>query len=250
MPKYLETLQELSQRAGEITLKYFQTNLEIIQKNDLSPVTIADRETEQFLRTEIERRFPGDTILGEEYGTSGTGGRKWIIDPIDGTKTFVHGVPLYGVLIGIEEDGEIVAGAINIPPSRDMVIAERGAGCWWNGRRAKVSETSTVDESLLLTTDHASHAKYGVQNQWNKLHSQARLVRTWGDCYGHLLVATGRADIMVDPRAEAWDAAPLKIAMEEAGGHFFDYTGKATIYGGCGISTNALLRDEVLRIIS
>lgn len=247
----LETVTDLARRAGDITLEYFQTQLDVITKDDDSPVTMADRRTEEFLRSEITRMFPDDAILGEEYGDqSGRSGRLWIIDPIDGTRSFIHGVPIYGVMIGVENEGQVVAGAVSIPALKEIVAAEQGRGCWWNGTRAHVSSVDKLDEALLLTTDIANNYKYGRGKEWEAVSSRAGLVRTWGDCYGHLLVATGRAEVMLDPIMHVWDNAPLKVILEEAGGSFTDYSGKATIHAECVISANKHLAPEVLRIVS
>jgi len=248
----LPVLQSLARQAGEITLKYFQrTDIAVESKSDNSPVTIADRETEQFLRDEIGRLYPGDKVIGEEFGEGpgDAGARRWIVDPIDGTKSFIHGVPLYGVMIGVEEAGQMVAGAVFIPPLNDMVVAERGKGCWWNGKRAQVSKTVRLSDALILTTDDANQTKYGKQESWNRLSASARLVRTWGDCYGHILVATGRADAMFDPQMNPWDCAALLPILEEAGGTFTDYNGTATVYGADAFSTNSILLPEIQKVI-
>ena len=246
----MQTLEDLARRAGAITLEHFRAGVKVETKADQSPVSIADRSTEEFLRAEIARLFPGDTIVGEEFGeTTGSTGRRWIVDPIDGTKSFIHGVPLYGVMIGLEEDGEIVAGAVYVPPLDELTVAARGKGCWWNGKRAAVSSTWHMSEALLLTTDVASNYKHGRGKAWDNLCGKAKLMRTWGDCYGHMLVATGRADVMVDPITSPWDCAALKVIVEEAGGSFTDYSGKPTIYANCAISTNGQLLDEVLELI-
>ncbi|MGB9690887.1 MAG: inositol monophosphatase family protein [Candidatus Sumerlaeaceae bacterium] len=248
----LPFLSDLVTAAGKITLRYYQTALEVARKSDASPVTTADRESEEFLRREISRAFPQDEILGEEFGASGTrsSGRRWILDPLDATKTFLHGVPLYGVLVGVELGGDLCAGAIAIPALGEIVVAQRGKGCWWNGRRCTVSATPTLSEALLLTTDVANNYRYGHGREWEALSAGARMVRTWGDCYGYVLVATGRADVMVDPIAELWDIAAVKPIIEEAGGKFTDYAGNATIQSRCGIATNGTLHDEVLAIVS
>jgi len=249
----LPILQSLARQAGEITLKYFQqTDLAVESKSDSSPVTIADCETEQYLRDEIGRLFPGDKVIGEEFGEGPgeEGARRWIVDPIDGTKSFIHGVPLYGVMIGVEEAGQMIAGAVFIPPLNDMVVAERGKGCWWNGKRAQVSKTAKLSEALILTTDVANQTKYGKTESWNRLCAGARLVRTWGDCYGHILVATGRADAMFDPQMNPWDCAALLPILEEAGGTFTDYKGTATVYGADAISTNSALLPEIQKVIA
>ncbi|MCX7625037.1 MAG: hypothetical protein N2Z21_02310 [Candidatus Sumerlaeaceae bacterium] len=245
-------LTALVRGAGEITLRYFQTALEVERKGDATPVTAADRESEQFLRREITRVFPEDEIVGEEYGSSGVGktGRRWIVDPLDATKTFVHGVPFYGVLVALEEQGELTAGAVAIPALQEIVVAQRGRGCWWNGRRCKVSTTSTLNDALVLTTDISNSYRYGKGKEWEALSGRARMVRTWGDCYGYVLVATGRADVMVDPIVELWDIAPMKPIIEEAGGRFTDYSGMSTVQSRCAIASNGVLHDEILTVVS
>ncbi len=249
----LKTLETLARQAGDITLKYFQnTDLVVEAKSDESPVTIADRETEQFIRNEVARLFPGDVVIGEEFGEGPgeAGARRWIVDPIDGTKSFIHGVPLYGVMIGVEEDGKMVAGAVFIPPLNDMVVAHKGFGCWWNGKPASVSNTDSLSKALILTTDIANQYKHGKGYSWERLVASSRLMRTWGDCYGHILVATGRADAMFDPQMNPWDCAALLPILEEAGGTFTDYEGNATVYGADAFSSNRVLYDEIQAVIA
>src|SRR6266567_512624 len=195
----LDFAVQLAAEAGDITYRHFKGSFVAERKADKSFVTIADREAERFLRASIEQSFPDDGILGEEEGEKvGTSQRRWIIDPVDGTYSFVHAVPLYAVLIGLEIDGESVLGAVNLPALNELVYAARG---------------------------------------------------TWGDAYGHVLVATGRADIMLDPVMNVWDCAALLPLVEEAGGSFTDWQGKRTIHGGNAISTNALLFDDVMETI-
>ncbi len=249
---FLQILEDLARRAGDVTLKYFQNpDLAVEAKGDASPVTIADRETEQFIRDEVARLFPGDIVIGEEFGEGPgeSGSRRWIVDPIDGTKSFIHGVPLYGVMIGVEEDGEMIAGAVFIPPLNDMVVAAIGKGCWWNGKPAGVSDTEKLSDALILTTDVANHTRFGKEDSWARVCDASRLMRTWGDCYGHILVATGRADAMFDPQMNPWDCAALLPILAEAGGTFTDYDGKATAYGADAISTNGKLLTEILATV-
>lgn len=249
----LAILEKLARDAGDITLKYFQNpELAVESKKDDSPVTVADRETEQFIRDEVASMFPGDVVVGEEFGESAgeKGARRWIVDPIDGTKSFIHGVPLYGVMIGVEEVGEIIAGAVFIPPLNDLVIAEKGEGCFWNGKPAKVSDVDKLENALILTTDVANHTRFNKADSWERVCNASRLMRTWGDCYGHILVATGRADAMFDPQMNPWDCAALKVILEEAGGTFTDYEGVPTIYGEDAISTNGKLLAEIKLLVS
>jgi histidinol phosphatase-like enzyme (inositol monophosphatase family) len=242
----LEFAVEVASQVGRICVSYFQSDVEIERKGDGSPVTIADREAEQLARSLIEARFPSDGIVGEELGVARPEAvRRWILDPIDGTASFIHGVPLYGVLIAIEENDDALAGVLHFPSLEETVCAARGEGCWWNGARARTSAVSTVQEALILSTEAEEIDRRGYSEGWNRLREEVAMVRTWGDCYGHALVATGRAEVMLDPVLALWDAAALRPVIEEAGGVFTDWTGKQTHRGGHAISTNAPLAREV-----
>ena len=250
MESLLKFAVELAREAGEVTLKYFRSSLVPERKADGSFVTEADRRAERLIRARLEERFPEDAVLGEEEGPRrGSSGRQWIIDPLDGTYSFVHGVPLYGVLVGLEALGEPTLGVVNLPALGEMVYAARGLGCFWNGARARVSSTERLEEALLLSTDFGTCARYGFGRAAAVLERQAAARRTWGDCYGHVLVATGRADVMLDPVMNVWDCAPLLPILEEAGGTFTDWRGQATIRGGNAISTNGALFNEVLKTV-
>jgi len=243
--------------AGELTLRYFRRDdLAVDRKADQSPVTIADRSAEELLRERIGKRYPNDGIIGEEFGTvAGTSGYQWILDPIDGTKSFIHGVPLYTTLIAVLRENEPQLGVVHAPAVAETVYAAKGGGCWHlsgagaKPRAARVSTVSKLSESLLVTTEIASfttHRKVDALDVFVKLQRAARLARTWGDGYGYLMVATGRAEVMVDPVVNIWDAAPLQTIIEEAGGHFVDWRGNATIHAGEAIATNGLVTEEVL----
>lgn len=247
----LDFAVELARAAGDITLKYFRKKPETTTKTDGSYVTIADREAEAYIRRQIAAQFPDDGILGEEEGEShGRSGRRWIIDPIDGTFAFVHGVPFYGVLIAVEVEDEMRVGVINIPALDDIVSAAKGAGCFLNGHPTRVSQTKRLEDALVLSTDFASCERYGFGKAAELLQGRAKTSRTWGDCYGYVLVATGRAEIMLDPVMKLWDCAALLPIMEEAGGTFTDWRGVKTAYGGNSIATNGLLFDEVMGLVS
>jgi histidinol-phosphatase len=240
----------LGRGAGEITLEYFRKKPETSTKSDGSYVTIADRKAERYLREQIAKRFPDDGVLGEEEGeTQGRSGRRWVIDPIDGTFAFVHGVPFYGVLIALEIEGEASVGVVNIPALGEIVSAARGFGCFLNGEPTRVSNTAELKDALLLATDFTACAKHGFGRAAELLQERAKTSRTWGDCYGYVLVATGRADIMLDPVMNLWDCAPLLPILEEAGGTFTDWRGVRTISGGNSIATNGVLFDEVMSIV-
>ena len=239
----LEFAVEIARGAGEITLQYFRKQPETSRKSDGSFVTIADRQAESYLRRRIGERFPDDGILGEEEGESrGSSGRRWILDPIDGTFAFVHGVPLYGVLIAVEIEGEMTVGVVNMPALGEIVSAAKGLGCFFNGEPARVSKTAELKDALLLSTSFVSATEL--------LQARAKVSRTWGDCYGYVLVATGRADVMLDPVMNLWDCAPLLPIMEEAGGTFTDWRGVRTADGGNSIATNGGLFDEVMKVVN
>lgn len=247
----LDFAQELAWQAGKITLAYFGTGVTPDLKTDLTPVTIADREAEQRIRSMITARYPDHAILGEEYGETNTGAsHRWIIDPIDGTKSFVQGVPLYGVLVGLEREGEPLLGVCYLPALNEMIAAAQGTGCLFNGRHVRTSSVSRLGDAVLLSSDAESFAQYGRDAAYDQLRAQAKFTRTWGDCYGHILVATGRAEIMLDPVMNVWDCAALLPIVQEAGGSFTDWNGQATIWGGSAISTNGALRDEILGIVA
>src|SRR3990172_3945615 len=246
----LEIASGFAEEAGRITLKYFQGRFEVDTKSDASFVTTADREAEAFIRDAIESRFPGDGIIGEEFGElRPRARRRWIIDPIDGTFAFVHGVPFYGVLIGVEEDGEPLLGVIHVPPLGETAAAARGEGCYWRGRRAQVSPTAHLNDALVLTTEMNLTGDPARWAALGRLLSAAGPARTWGDCYGYVLVATGRADVMIDPAMQGWDCAALLPVIEEAGGRFTDWRGQRTIRGGDSVATNGLLHAEVLALL-
>jgi histidinol-phosphatase len=235
--------------AGKITLEYFRSgSFEVETKADASPVTIADKRAEECIVGMIRGAFPDHRIIGEESGAStGDGPVTWIVDPIDGTKTFICGVPLYGVMIGVEIEGDVAAGVVHFPALDETYYASRGDGSYCNGRRIHVSETSSLEGAVMLVTDTKRFARDPEKAAGHdRLMSAVKMYRSWGDCYGHMLVASGRAEIMLDPVMSLWDLAPLKVIVEEAGGVFTDWSGERTIHGTSGISTNRALRDAVM----
>ena len=246
----LEAAESAARAAGEITLRYFGDVLDAEEKSDGTPVTRADREAEALLRERIEGRFPDHGILGEEFGETRPDAHvRWILDPIDGTRSFMQGVPLYGVMIGVEVEGEPRVGVVRFPALDETVAAATGLGCRWNGRTGAVSDVASVEEAVVLTTDEERIRSGSEAPGWPELSRRARIVRTWGDCYGHCLVATGRAEAMVDPVLATWDAAPLLPIVTEAGGTFTDLAGEATVHGGSGVSTNGVLHSKVLELL-
>ena len=236
---------ELAQEAGRITLKYFRKNVAVEYKSDASPVTVADRETELFIRAAIRERFPEHGLIGEEHGEVNPGAEwRWTIDPIDGTMAFIHGIPLYTVLLGLQHQGRSVLGVIHNPALGETVSAAEGCGCYFNGQPCAVSKVGTLDQARVMVTDMADLTRRRPRFT-AALMAQARIARGWGDAYGYLLVATGRAEIALDPILHIWDAVPLQPVIEQAGGRYTDFAG-AAIAGTSGLASNTLLHDRLL----
>jgi histidinol phosphatase-like enzyme (inositol monophosphatase family) len=247
---------DAAREAGRSTLEFFrQENVAVEWKHDATPVTIADRSAEEYLRRRIATVFPDDGILGEEFGEqSGSSGYRWILDPIDGTKSFVSGVPLYGTLVGVELEGRSRLGVIVIPALDEYAYAAEGSGAWHvvgsgAARPARVSRKQRLAEGLFCTSEIRTFGERSRADAFQRLQSRAWLTRTWGDCYGYLLVATGRAEAMVDPKMQVWDCAALQPILEEAGGTFTDWSGKPTIHAGEAVATNGHVQAEVLDLL-
>ena len=247
---------DAAKEAGLVTLDYFRhENLFIERKSDDTPVTWADRLAEEYMRRSISAAYPNDGIFGEELDDKpGTSGFCWILDPIDGTKSFIHGVPVYSTLVGVECEGQSVLGVIRLPALGECVYAARGLGTWYlqadkPPRRANVSKRQPLSESLFLTSEVLTFDKTGRRAAFDRLQAASRLTRTWGDGYGYLMVATGQADVMIDPVMALWDAAAMPTILEEAGGTFTDWKGNPGFQAGEGVATNGLLLKEVLSLL-
>jgi len=248
LQELLSVAIEAAYLGGRRTLAYFNADVAVKTKADHTPVTQADHESEKIIRNRIARSFPHHAIIGEEGGaTRGHVSYRWIIDPLDGTQTFIRGVPLYGVLVGVVVKGKPSVGVIYLPVQDELVAAADGLGCHWNGRPARVSTIATLKEATLLTTNSTMAMKRS--DAYERLAARTRLQRTWGDCYGYALVATGRAEIMLDPSLNLWDCAPLPPILREAGGCFTNWAGESTIRGGDGVATNGVLHSEVVSIL-
>jgi histidinol-phosphatase len=249
---YLEFATQTAYEAGRLTLGYFGTEAARPEfKADDTPVTVADREAEKLIRGRIGAHYPKHAILGEEYGEAEGADPDylWIVDPIDGTKSFVRGVPLYGVLIGLQIQGVCEVGAAYFPAIDEMFCAATGEGCFLNGRTVHVSKTRNLAQSMAFFTDAASFRKHGRAPAWERVLSAAGDCRGWSDAYGHALVATGRAELMLDPIMNAWDCGPFPPILREAGGYFGDWSGNETIYANEAMSTTHTLLPEILRLI-
>lgn len=248
---YLEFALDTVFQAGRVTLRYFHSGISPEFKEDTSPVTVADRQTEALIRDRIESAYPSHIVLGEEYGTDDNGATEpaWYIDPIDGTKAFVRGVPLYSILLGLEIEEKIQVGVAYFPALDEMVYAYAGGGCYWNGRRCRVRETASLEDSIISCTNPAAFSEYGKGEAWERIQRIAYHVSGWSDAYGHALVATGRLELMLDPVLESYDAGPFPVILREAGGFFGDWTGNETIHGGDGLSTTQALLPAVLSVL-
>lgn len=247
LKQLLDFAIKTSDKAGKITLNYYQKSLTIETKSDLSPVTIADKEAELLFRSEIEKQFPEHAILGEEFGKKETGSPyKWIIDPIDGTKSFISGIPFYSNLLGLEYEGKIVLGIANFPALNEMYYASENYGAFLNQQKIVVGNKKKIEECRIMTTDVRHLENVPLAKQAKKLLDQSLFYRTWGDAYGHAMVASGRADVMLDPLMNPWDGAPFGIILKEAGGYFGDWNGKETIYGENTFSSNNELKNIIL----
>lgn len=237
----------MASEAGKIILGYFQTELKVETKQDSSPVTIADRLAEEALRKMMEAHTPGYGIIGEEFGTqAGRADREWVIDPIDGTKAFIHGVPLFGTLLALLEGGRPVVGVISLPALGHTLSASLGGGCSLDGAVSRVSGAERIEDSLILDGSVTTMERLGYGRPWAALRARAKLHRGWGDCYGHFLVATGRAEAMVDPIVSIWDVAPMAIILPEAGGRFTAFSGRDSVAENSGISSNGKVHAEIL----
>lgn len=247
-PQLMHEAVELLREAGRITLGWFGSDdLSIDRKQDGTPVTEADRAAERYLRERLAELHPDDTLVGEEEGvTEGTTGREWVIDPIDGTKAFTAGVPLYCNLLAMTDPHGPALGVINVPALDETVYAGRGLGCFRNRQPARVSRTEDVSGAILTTSGYEAWSDEMLQRAKNA----GFQLRTWGDGYGYALVATGRVDVMVDPEAARWDLEPMSVILAEAGGRFSTLTGEVDSSGGSGVGSNGLLHNRVLALLS
>jgi histidinol-phosphatase len=248
---YLDFTRSLAYRAGRITLAYFNKGIVHDFKSDNSPVTAADRAAEQFIRGEIEKVYPDHAIVGEEYGEKAGEGNpfRWIVDPIDGTKSFLKGVPFYSVLIALEIEGVSRVGAVCFPALDEILYAADGLGCWWNGKRVHVSEVSELKRAVFVYTSWSGFRTKDRLDIFERLHKDCFFGRGWSDAYGYHMVATGRAEIYLDPAIQIWDVAPFPPIFREAGGYFGSWDGREGHLQSEGLACNAALLPELLKLI-
>lgn len=251
LQKYLDFAIDTTYQAGRLTLGYFQTNLKINRKADTTPVTEADIKAEALIRARINQRYPDHAILGEELGNGEIppASHRWLIDPIDGTKSFIRGIPLYAVLLALEIEANIAVGVAYFPALDEMVYAASGQGCYWNGRPARVASTDRLNQAYVSCTDPHNFARFGKGAIWERFKAASYYRVSLPDAYGHALVATGRIELMFDPIMSPWDCGPFPVILREAGGYFGDWSGKETIYANEGLSTSRQLLPEVLGLI-
>ncbi len=244
----LEEAVALACAAGDLTLRWFRTDrLEVETKADATPVTAADKAAERHVRAALAERHPADGIIGEEEGTiEGHSGRRWIVDPIDGTYGFVHGVPLYSTLLAVLDEHGPLVGVIHLPALGETVFAGRGLGCFQrrdgHDGPARVNGTAALADSAVMT----SGIGHWPTRSLDRVHATGAKVRTWGDGYGYALVATGRVEAMVDPIVSVWDLAPMPVIIAEAGGRFTTLDDREDLWGGSGVATNGAVHDELL----
>jgi histidinol-phosphatase len=243
----MKDAEQIAREAGKSTLNYFKKSFDLEFKDDQTPVTNADREAEQIIRDFVNRKYPEHGIIGEEFGSDGDENDiVWVVDPIDGTQSFIHGITMYTTLIGILIEGEPVIGIIYAPAQNEMLTAGTGIGAYLNGNQCKVRDCNELTRASFLSTDIEHVRKHDFNDAFEELLHASRIHRTWGDAYGHLMVATGRADVMFDPILSIWDAAALLPVVTEAGGSFTDVNGNETIETGNAISCSPGIRDAVL----
>lgn len=252
----MECALSIAREAGELTLSYFQRpDLEVVYKSDASPVTAADKKAEELLRRRIGEAFPLDAILGEEGGeTPGTSGFTWILDPIDGTRAFTHGIPSFATLVGVVHGGRCVAGAACAAAVGETAWAGAGLGAWWQPLRgavvpARVSTTPRLATALIDTLWPQTFAKYGRTALHDRLAGAVKRMRTWNDAYSFMLAATGRIDAAVDWGVKVWDIAPFQVILEEAGGRFTDWAGKSDLHANHVVASNAAVHGELLGLL-
>jgi myo-inositol-1(or 4)-monophosphatase len=249
LKEYKEFSKLLALKSASVIKKYFRTKVTIERKDDDSPVTIADKRAEEIMREMIKKEFPDHGILGEEFGEDNPAAEyKWILDPIDGTKSFICGAQSFGTLIALLKNGKPVLGVINQPILNQFLIGD-GISAELNGVPAKVRECEKLEDAVLLTTDHFSVGNYQDQKKFDTLVKKCFLYRNWGDAYGYYLVATGYADIMIDPIMSEWDKLALIPIIEGAGGKITNYSGGSPLEEESIIATSSGVHEKVIELL-
>lgn len=250
MDGYKSFMKHLAEESGKIISSYFRTQIAIDSKHDDSPVTIADKKAEEAMRELIMKEFPQHGIIGEEMGIHNPDAEyKWILDPIDGTKSFVCGAVTFGTLIALTYNGKPILGVINQPILNEFLIGDNSTAKL-NGIAVRVRNVASLNEAVLLTTDHISISKYKNSDRFNSLLRRVKLYRNWGDCYGYYLVATGFADIMIDPKMSIWDTMALIPIINGAGGIITDYHGNDAETGDSIVAASPLIHAAVIELLN
>ena len=241
----------LAELADEITMRHFRSpELEVETKSDLTPVSVADRGAEEALRAAIARERPDEAVVGEEFGAAGDGApARWILDPIDGTKHYVRGIPIWATLIALEREGVLVTAVASAPALATRWWAARGEGAFASGRAIRVSSVPRLEEAAFSHAGSGSLEKHGHGASLRALSQRAWMERAYGDFWQHMLVAEGRLDFALEAAVNLWDLAAVQLIVEEAGGRFTDFGGVARPDGGSGLSSNGVLHDEVLAVL-
>jgi histidinol-phosphatase len=241
---------DAAQRAAQLAFRYFDNDVAIEWKKDQSPVTIADREAEQLLRTDLLGAFPDDGFLGEEFGAqAGTSGYRWIVDPIDGTRSFVRNIPVWATLVGLTYKDEAIAGVVVAPALGQTWRALRGDGAYRGERRIRVSDVDDLKKATLFYTNLSWFARAGKTQQFLALSAQVQNQRGYGDFWGHMLVAQGSGDVMVEHGVHVWDVAAVKPIVEEAGGRYSDWEGRPDLHRPDVLVSNGKLHEAALRLL-
>ena len=243
-------LQLLAKESAAIIRNHFRTSINVESKSDLSPVTIADKLAEEKMRELISQEFPTHGIIGEEFGNYNPDVEYvWILDPIDGTKSFISGALSFGTLIALQRNGKPIIGVVNHPILNEFLIGDN-ATCLLNNSKVMIRSCNDISEATLLTTDHLNIYKYQSKFGFDNLISKVKLYRNWGDCYGYYLLATGFADIMIDPIMSIWDSNALIPIINGAGGIITDYKGNDAVNGTSIVASNSAIHHDVIRILN
>ena len=251
LDRCLKVALAAAEEAGRVTLEHFHGELGTSFKQDGSPVTVADLAAERAIRSRLEQEFPDHDIVGEEEGEDVSGSAfRWYVDPIDGTKSFVCGVPLYAVLLGLELEGESSVGVVHFPALGETLWARRGSGAFLNGRQVRVSACTDLSQATMAFTDAGNFRPHGRQEAFERLVAASRVRAGWGDAYGHSLVASGRIELMLDPVMNPWDCGPFPVLLREAGGYFGSWSGEEGMHHGEAISTSRELLGQVLDLVA
>ena len=250
----LDAALDAARAAGALALRYFAAGgVQVTLKPDHTPVTQADREAEQTIVKRLESAFPDIGFLGEEYGAHGKQGRRWIVDPIDGTKNFTRGIPYWATLLALEEDGEVTLGVVHSPATGDLWWARRGGGAFANGRPMRVSTIDRLADATLLHSSLSWLRALGPGPHWDgflRLVDATDRQRAFGDYFGYTFVLRGQAELMLEADLKPWDLAPFMVLFEEAGGRLTDFEGRPTIYSGTALASNGRLHAAALSLLT